>query len=115
MRPVNEKVPENPEDNLHEAIVLHGHSGLAMTNSDDPPNSYHTSDLFIPHPTIPDAWKFVGRMDDRVTLLNGEKVLPLPIEGRIRGHEFVKEAVVFGESCSQSLLVPVTESIFRCG
>lgn len=35
-------------------------------------------------------------MDDRITLLNGEKVLPLAIEGRIKQHHLVKEAVVFG-------------------
>ena len=31
-----------------------------------------------------------------MTLINGEKVLPLPIEGRIRKADLVKEAVVFG-------------------
>ena len=67
-----------------------------MSNSDDPPESWRTNDLFVPHPTIPNAWKFIGRMDDRITLLNGEKVLPLSIEGRIRNHSLVREAVVFG-------------------
>jgi hypothetical protein len=67
-----------------------------MSNCDDPPNSWRTSDLFVPHATIANAWKFVGRMDDRITLINGEKVLPLTIEGRIRHHPLVKEAVVFG-------------------
>ena len=67
-----------------------------MSNSDDPPNSWRTNDLFVPHGTIPNAWKFVGRMDDRITLLNGEKVLPLTIEGQIRHHPLVREAVVFG-------------------
>ncbi len=80
----------------YEAIVLSGHRSRAVTNSNDPPNSFHTSDLFVPHPTLPDRWKFVGRRDDRITLLNGEKVLPLPIEGRIRAHPLVREAVLFG-------------------
>lgn len=66
------------------------------SNSDDPPESYHSKDLFRPHPSIPNAWKYLGRLDDRITLVNGEKVLPLPIEGRIRGEALVKEAVVFG-------------------
>jgi acyl-CoA synthetase (AMP-forming)/AMP-acid ligase II len=79
-----------------ECIVLDGLKTKAVTNSNDPPNSFHTSDLFVAHPTIPDAWKFVGRSDDRVTLLNGEKVLPLPIEGAIVQDLLVKEAVVFG-------------------
>lgn len=67
-----------------------------MSNSNDPNESWHTNDLFCPHPTIANAWKFVGRMDDRVTLLNGEKILPLSIEGRIRQHPLIREAVVFG-------------------
>jgi acyl-CoA synthetase (AMP-forming)/AMP-acid ligase II len=79
-----------------ECIVLDGHRGKLKSNSDDPPNSWHTNDLFVGHPTIPNAWKFVGRLDDRVTLTNGEKVLPLPIEGRIQQDPLVREAVVFG-------------------
>ena len=67
-----------------------------MSNSDDPPNSFHTRDLWTPHATIPDAWKFAGRLDDRVTLVNGEKVLPLPMEGRIRQDPLVREVAVFG-------------------
>jgi hypothetical protein len=79
-----------------ELIVLDGLKSKNASNSDDPPNSFHTRDLFTPHPVIADAWKFVGRLDDRITLANGEKVLPIPIEGRIRQNSRVKEAVVFG-------------------
>ncbi|KAK9421780.1 putative NRPS-like enzyme [Seiridium unicorne] len=81
---------------LHECIVLDGHKGKTASNSDDPPQSWHTNDLFTPHHIIPNAWKFIGRMDDRITLLNGEKVLPLSIEGCIRQHHLVREVVVFG-------------------
>jgi acyl-coenzyme A synthetase/AMP-(fatty) acid ligase len=88
MRPVDGQICE--------CIVLDGYRGKMMSNSDDPPNSWHTNDLFVGHPTIPNAWKFVGRADDRVTLTNGEKVLPLQIEGRIQQDPLVKEAVVFG-------------------
>ncbi|KAJ5701277.1 hypothetical protein N7488_008825 [Penicillium malachiteum] len=83
-------------DGLHELVILDGLRSKVVSNSDDPPNSFHSRDLFSPHPTIQDAWKYVGRMDDRVTLVNGEKVLPLPIEGRIRDHPLIAEAVVFG-------------------
>ncbi|KAE9366838.1 putative NRPS-like enzyme [Stipitochalara longipes BDJ] len=79
-----------------ECVVLDGHKGKMTSNSNDPPNSFHTKDLFIAHASIPNAWKFVGRLDDRVTLTNGEKVLPLPIEGRIQQDPLVREAVVFG-------------------
>ncbi|KUJ18954.1 putative NRPS-like enzyme [Mollisia scopiformis] len=97
MRPLPSQPPSLPaHEVVHECVVLDGHVGKMKSNSNDPPNSYHTSDLFIPHPTISNAWKPIGRLDDRITLLNGEKVLPLAIEGRITQHPFVREAVVFG-------------------
>ncbi|KAL9625656.1 MAG: hypothetical protein Q9160_000370 [Pyrenula sp. 1 TL-2023] len=83
-------------EGLFECVVLDGFGGKAASNSMDPPNSYHTADLWTPHPELSNRWKFVGRIDDRVTLTNGEKVLPLEIEGRIRKDPLVREAVVFG-------------------
>ena len=79
-----------------ELVVLDGLPSKVLSNSDDPPNSFYTKDTFAPHPTMPDAWKYLGRLDDRVTLVNGEKVLPIPYEHRIRQNELVQEAVVFG-------------------
>lgn len=81
---------------LFELVCLESLKSRVLSNSQDPPNSLHTSDLWSPHPNIPDFWKFLGRIDDRITLLNGEKVLPLPIEGLIRDDPLVQEAVVFG-------------------
>ena len=83
-------------DDVYELVVLDGLRSKAVSNSDDPPRSFHTRDLFFKHAVIPDAWKNIGRLDDRVTLINGEKVLPLRIEGKIRQHPMVREAVVFG-------------------
>lgn len=84
-------------DNQFECVYLQGHPGLSTWNSDDPePRCWRSKDIFTPHPSIPDAWKYVTRIDDRVTLLNGEKVLPLPMEGCIRDHDLVREAVVVG-------------------
>ena len=82
--------------NTFECVVLDGLPSKVVSNCDDPPNSFNTSDLFSPHPTIHNAWKYLGRLDDRVTLVNGEKVLPIPYEHQIREHELVREACVFG-------------------
>jgi hypothetical protein len=82
--------------NTYECVILDGFPSKVASNSDDPPNSFRTRDTFTPHPTIPDAWKHVGRLDDRLTLMNGEKVLPLPMEGRVREEGLVRECVVFG-------------------
>ncbi|CRG85128.1 L-aminoadipate-semialdehyde dehydrogenase [Talaromyces islandicus] len=99
------------EDGSYECIVLDGLRSKVSSNSDDPPNSFHTRDTFLKHPTMPDAWKYLGRIDDRVTLVNGEKVLPVPIEHRIRQSVLVKDNLVFGVSkpVPGLIVVPSTE------
>lgn len=90
------------EHNLHECY-LNGHPALSTSNSDFPaPGSWHSRDVFTPHPTILDIWKYVTRIDDRVTLVNGEKILPLPIEGLVREYDLVRDAAVVGVD----LLIP---------
>jgi thioester reductase-like protein len=81
---------------IYEVVVRDGLSTKTMSNSDDPPNSFRTRDTFVKHPTLPDAWKYLGRLDDRVTLFNGEKVLPVPYEHAVRQSELVGECLVFG-------------------
>jgi hypothetical protein len=85
---------------IHECVALDGLRSKSTINSQDPPNSFRTKDLFTPHPVHKNWWKFVSRLDDRLTLVNGEKILPIPIEGRIRQEGSVKEAVVFGDGKS---------------
>ena len=82
-------------DDTYECIFLHGLEALAVSNSDDPPKSFHSKDIFVKHPTL-DAWKHIGRLDDRLTLINGEKVLPLPLEGQIRQDPLIRECCIFG-------------------
>ncbi|KAL8873972.1 MAG: hypothetical protein Q9174_000626 [Haloplaca sp. 1 TL-2023] len=88
--------PKPVADGQFEFVYLEHYPSRMESNSDDPPKSFYSKDLFSPHPTKANAWKYLGRLDDRVTLTNGEKVLPLPIEGRIKRHPLVKENVVFG-------------------
>lgn len=83
-------------ENQFEFVFLKDYPSLVESNSDDPPQSFYSKDIFSPHSTIANAWKYLGRIDDRVTLNNGEKVLPLPIEARIREQPLVREDVVFG-------------------
>ncbi|PYI00534.1 acetyl-CoA synthetase-like protein, partial [Aspergillus sclerotiicarbonarius CBS 121057] len=98
-------------DALYEVVYLKGHPALTASNSNDPPGSYHSRDVFTPHPTIADRWKYVSRLDDRITLVNGEKVLPLPIEGCIKQNPLIQEAVVVGvEKAVPGLLVFRTEN-----
>ncbi|EPE06928.1 nrps-like enzyme [Ophiostoma piceae UAMH 11346] len=80
----------------YETVYLKSHPALLMSNSNDPPGSYYSKDLFTPHPTIPDAWKYTARQDDRLTLITGEKILPLAMEGAVREHPLVNDALMFG-------------------
>ncbi|KAH6670261.1 nonribosomal peptide synthetase-like protein [Plectosphaerella plurivora] len=74
---------------IFEVVVLDGLSTKTISNSDDPsPNSYRLRDTFVKHPTLPDAWKYLGRLDDRV--------LPIPFEHTVRQSELVQDCLVFG-------------------
>lgn len=85
-------IPRGP--NLYECTVTDGWP--AKVQSNQPDGSYHTKDLFEPHPTIPRAWKYIARLDDTLVLVNGEKFGPVSMEGQIRSNKNVAEAVVFG-------------------
>lgn len=82
-------------DDTYECIYLHGLESLVVSNSNDPPKSFHSKDVFVKHPKV-DAWKHLGRLDDRLTLINGEKVLPLTMEGQIRQDPLIRECCIFG-------------------
>ncbi|OAG41651.1 hypothetical protein AYO21_04115 [Fonsecaea monophora] len=85
--------------NLYELCVLDGWPSKVATNRDD--GSYATKDLFEPHPSIPGAWKYCGRLDDTLVLVNGEKAIPLAMEQALRQNKLVREAVMFGTGKSQ--------------
>lgn len=85
---------ESRGPNLFELCVTEGWPSKVATNCDD--GSYATKDLFEPHPTISNAWRYYARLDDTLVLENGEKANPLIAEGVIRQSQHVAEAVVFG-------------------
>jgi hypothetical protein len=90
MKPISEA------ESLYECVYLAGHPALTTSNSNQPPGSFHSKDIFRPHPTISGRWKYISRLDDRINLLNGEKVLPLPFEGRVKQNRIVHDAVLVG-------------------
>ena len=89
---------------VFECVALDGLPSKGPSNSKapfsdkNPENSFRTSDLFTKHPDPKKGnyYKYLSRLDDRITLVNGEKVLPIPMEGRVREEELVGECVVFG-------------------
>ncbi|KAJ6004299.1 hypothetical protein N7522_005944 [Penicillium canescens] len=60
-------------------------------------SEYHTKDLFSPHPSRPNLWKFQGRSDETISLSNGQKLNPVPMEKIIEGHPLTSRAMVFGQ------------------
>jgi thioester reductase-like protein len=89
---------------VFECVALDGMPSKGPSNSKppysakNPENSFRTADLFTRHPDPKKSnyYKYLARLDDRITLVNGEKVLPIAIEGRIREDPLVGECVVFG-------------------
>jgi thioester reductase-like protein len=77
-----------------ELVILDGWKSKVVSNQAD--NSYATRDLFIHHPTKTDRFKHVGRLDDWIVLVSGEKLNPVQFEQTVQADEHVAEAVVFG-------------------
>ena len=94
---------------MYELCVLSGWPSKVATNRDD--GSYATKDLFERHPTITGAWKYTGRLDDTIVLMNGEKAIPIAMEQAVRQNKLVREAVVFGTAKSQlGMMLVASES-----
>ncbi|KAG1723800.1 hypothetical protein EDB19DRAFT_1915911 [Suillus lakei] len=94
---VNDYIRFEPRGgDAYELFVLDGWPTKAtkiMTNQPD--GSYATKDLFIKHPTIPDAYKFIGRIDDTLIMVKGT-TNPVPMELTLRSSPYIAEAVIFG-------------------
>lgn len=88
---------------LHRDPTLQGIRSLSCNfpNVDE----WHTRDLFRPHPTKPNLWRFHGRTDDIIVLSNGEKFNPSPSEAIITGHQLLSGAVIVGLARFQPALL----------
>jgi thioester reductase-like protein len=90
----------------YELVILDGWKSKVVSNQPD--GSYATRDLFVRHPGKTDRFKFVGRLDDWIALVNGEKVNPVQFEHTVQSNEHVAEAVVFGvgQVCAGLIILP---------
>ncbi|KAJ7696821.1 acetyl-CoA synthetase-like protein [Mycena rosella] len=73
---------------------------VAVENLPDA-RGYSTKDLFERHPTKPDLFKIVGRLDDVLIMANGEKTVPGPMEDVIMASPAIMGAVMFGRERNQ--------------
>lgn len=94
-------------EGMYELVIPRGESrefhGIFHTFPDI--KEYRTKDVFLPHPTKPNLWKFQGRIDDVIVLSNGEKFNPVTMEKIIEGHPLVSRAVIVGERRFQAALL----------
>ncbi|KAJ3537775.1 hypothetical protein NM688_g6625 [Phlebia brevispora] len=88
-------------DGMYELQILTSDTHHPCVENMSDPRGYATSDLFEPHPTKPGLWRIDGRKDDVLVLGSGEKIVPLPQEGRITASPMVAAAVMFGRGKSQ--------------
>ncbi|KAI1064236.1 hypothetical protein LB506_007826 [Fusarium annulatum] len=100
------------ENDLSELVVKPGWPFLIKTNRED--GSYATSDLFEPHPSIPNAWRYHSRADAQIALANGKKFDPSPIEGSIlASSKLLQDVLIFGSGrdYAGALLFPSSSDI----
>ena len=99
---------EERSTGIYEAVVLDGWPSKVMSNRPD--GAYATKDLFLKHPDM-EAYKYYARLDDTIVLVNGEKVIPLALEGSVRQDPAVAEVLVFGaQKASIGMIVILTEA-----
>ncbi|KAF8587429.1 L-aminoadipate-semialdehyde dehydrogenase [Ramaria rubella] len=91
---------EDQGDGKYELVVLTGYP--TMVTSNQPDGSYRTKDLYTMHPTLDFAFKFCGRLDDTLVMINGEKTNPVPMELCLRGTSpYISDAIIFGTGKAQ--------------
>lgn len=74
-------------------------------------DEYSTGDLFAPHATLPNTWKFAGRADDLILFGHGIKYRPGGVEARIaQSHPWIRDVLMWGDGHQQAvLLVELTD------
>ncbi|ETS75819.1 hypothetical protein PFICI_12763 [Pestalotiopsis fici W106-1] len=117
LRPVtnDEFISFEPRDGgLFELVAKPGWPLRTKQNRQD--GSYATSDLFQPHDAISNAWRYHSRSDAQITLANGKKFDPAPLEGDILGGaDLLEDIFVFGtgREFPGALLFPRSENLSK--
>lgn len=80
---------------IHRDPVLHNFQSIFHLYPQS--NSFRTKDLFIPHPTKADLWKYQGRVDDLIIFSHGEDLNPIEMEDTIAQHPEIAAVVIGGK------------------
>ncbi|KAM0281854.1 hypothetical protein ACHAQH_003343, partial [Verticillium albo-atrum] len=98
---------EGRDAGLSELVVKPSWPSKAKMNRKD--GSYATSDLFTPHLCLPNAWMYHSRSDAQITLSNGKKFDPSPVESELLSTlPLLRDVYIFGDGRPQpgALLFP---------
>lgn len=91
---------EHFEQDLYEPVIKEGWSRKRLSNRPD--GSYAMGDLFKRDPDCEEGWIYVGRTDDTLVHITGEKTNPVPMETQIRTSLWVRDALVVGAERPQT-------------
>lgn len=102
------KFEKQDDDGIYELVVYRTPeseklSSFWLTFPDE--TAYHTKDLFSPHPTKPDVWKYHCRLDDLILLTGEIKLYCRAIEEVIGDHPAVKGVLVGGDRRSHPFML----------
>ncbi|KAF8601146.1 acetyl-CoA synthetase-like protein [Ceratobasidium sp. AG-I] len=96
--------PVNDSEDTRELVFISTstHEPFELNTEIGGRSAYRTKDLVVRHPSNLDLWRVVGRLDDQIVLLNGEKTNPVPMEAEIVQSPIVQGAVMFGRERNQT-------------
>ncbi|KAG1464026.1 hypothetical protein G6F56_005164 [Rhizopus delemar] len=97
---------EDAGDGLKHLYVRSNCHFMALGVSNREGGGYNSNDLFIENPESPGYYRYYGRRDDTLVMINGEKTNPVPMEGTIRQSPIVKQVAVLGHGrqCTSALI-----------
>ncbi|KAF8601152.1 acetyl-CoA synthetase-like protein [Ceratobasidium sp. AG-I] len=106
--------PRYDTEGSYELMFLAGqtHEPFLINLETENEQAYRTKDLVVPHPSKPNLWKIVGRLDDQIVLISGEKLNPSAMESEIIRCPIVQYAAIFGHERNQTgVLIELTEDV----
>ena len=94
--------------NTNERILIHlpNDPFLAENISNSPDGSFIVGDILLEDPPNSGQYIVLGRQDDTIVHVNGEKTNPVPIEDSIRRSPFVQQVAVVGQDhfCTAAII-----------
>lgn len=102
------KFEKQGDDEMHELVACRTPESEKLCNfwrTFPQETVFHTKDLFSPHPTKPDVWKYRCRLDDLILLTGEIKLYCRAIEEAIGDNPAVKGVLVGGDQRSHPFML----------